>query len=72
MADRLHLVLRAFMLRRLKEDVTAELPTKVTRARTHQHEPSQLAIGRGRHPKQRLQDFLQAIDRYKRVGHAAV
>lgn len=28
-ADRLHLVLRPFMLRRLKEDVAAELPSKV-------------------------------------------
>jgi hypothetical protein len=28
-ADRLHLVLRPFMLRRLKEDVAAELPQKV-------------------------------------------
>jgi hypothetical protein len=28
-ADRLHLVLRPFMLRRIKEDVAAELPQKV-------------------------------------------
>lgn len=28
-ADRLHLVLRPFMLRRLKEDVASELPQKV-------------------------------------------